>query len=98
VVHHDIKPENILLDHDDNAYLTDFGVSDAFDPSTFERELSAQSSMPQSDTSSINPTTSPHQQHAHHLQPQHSGVGQNGMTRTLSSSTNLSSAGPSVVN
>lgn len=27
VVHHDVKPENILFDEDDNAYLCDFGIA-----------------------------------------------------------------------
>ncbi|MCC6904295.1 MAG: protein kinase [Anaerolineae bacterium] len=31
VVHRDLKPSNILLDHNNNAYLTDFGISKMLD-------------------------------------------------------------------
>jgi serine/threonine protein kinase len=31
IIHHDIKPENILLDNDDNIHIADFGVSEIID-------------------------------------------------------------------
>lgn len=40
VVHQDIKPENILLDKDKNAYLTDFGIAkDIASGSSGERDV-----------------------------------------------------------
>jgi len=35
MLHRDIKPSNILLDHDDKAYLTDFGIAKLLDDQKF---------------------------------------------------------------
>jgi serine/threonine protein kinase len=33
VVHRDLKPGNVMLDREDNAYLTDFGIAKNLDAS-----------------------------------------------------------------
>ncbi len=37
LVHRDVRPANILIDSDDNAYLTDFGIAVDADPSDVDR-------------------------------------------------------------